>query len=124
MTVYLTFDDLMAIGEAAVGHAVEVRDHGLVESALYRPRSSAFGADAYPSLALKAAALLHSLATNHAPLDGNKRTAMVAVEVFLGMNGGELPLSNDEGRDLALNVANGVVASVEEIAKRLGQEAV
>ena len=50
-----------------------VRDVGLLDSALARPQSSAFGEDAYPTLRLKAAALMHSLVKNHSLMDGNKR---------------------------------------------------
>lgn len=57
---------------------VEVRDHGLVESSAAGPRASAFGEDAYPTLHEKAAALVHSVARNHALVDGNKRLALIA----------------------------------------------
>ncbi len=50
MTRYLSLDDLLAAAEAAVGRAPEVRDYGLLESALARPRTTVFGADAYPAL--------------------------------------------------------------------------
>ena len=52
-----------------------VGDYGLIDSALARPRASVFGQGAYPDLHLKVAALLHSLARNHALVDGNKRLA-------------------------------------------------
>ncbi len=66
MTDYLDLDDLLDIAREAVGPDAVVGDYGLLESALARPRTSVFGQDAYPSLHLKAAALLHSLARNHA----------------------------------------------------------
>jgi death-on-curing protein len=66
MTDYLDLEDLLEIAREAVGRDVVVRDYGLLESALARPRASVFGQDAYPDLHLKAAALLHSLARNHA----------------------------------------------------------
>jgi death-on-curing protein len=59
----------------------------LLESALARPRASVFGQDAYPDLHLKAAALLHSPARNHALVDGNKRLAWTACRTFLAING-------------------------------------
>ena len=74
----------------AVGRYPEVRNWGLLESALARPRASVFGEEAYPGLTGKAAALLHSLATNHALVDGNKRLGLVAVLLFYGMNGYDL----------------------------------
>lgn len=55
-----------------------------------RPRATVFGSDAYPELWDKAAALLHSLARNHALVDGNKRTAWAAAWTFLVLNGIEL----------------------------------
>jgi death on curing protein len=64
-----------------------VRDAGLLASALARPQATAFGADAYPDLDAKAAALLHSLARNHGLVDGNKRPALAGVIAFYGVNG-------------------------------------
>jgi len=58
VTEYLDLDDLMEIAREAVAQDVAVRDYGLLESALARPRASVFGEDAYPDLHLKAAALL------------------------------------------------------------------
>ena len=73
--------------------ADEVRDYGLLESALARPRASVFGQDAYPDVWQKAAALMESLARNHALVDGNKRISWYAAWVFLHLNGH--PLSAD-----------------------------
>jgi death on curing protein len=86
-TTYLDLDDLLAVARAAL-HPVQpaVRDVGLLESALARPQASAFGEDAYPTLHEKAAALLESLARNHALIDGNKRLAWVATRLFLILN--------------------------------------
>lgn len=86
MTRHLTLDDLLFIASQARGQT-HVRDYGLLESALARPSATVFGSDAYPSLYTKAAALLHSLASNHALVDGNKRLAWAACAVFLGING-------------------------------------
>jgi death on curing protein len=69
-----------------------VRDKGLLESALARPRTSY-----YDTLALQAAALLQSLARNHAFVDGNKRMAFALSAVFLRMNGYALRVDADEG---------------------------
>lgn len=89
-TSYLDLDDLLAVARAAL-HPVQpvVRDLGLLESALARPQASAFGVDAYPTLHEKAAALLESLARNHALIDGNKRLAWVATRLFLILNGSD-----------------------------------
>ncbi len=64
-----------------------VRDLPLLEAAVARPTSSAFGEDAYPTLAEKVAALLHSVVRNHPFTDGNKRTAVVAAIFMFRVNG-------------------------------------
>ena len=92
---------------------------GLLDSAAVRPRSTAFGEDAYPTLALKAAALLHSLTWNHTLVDGNKRLGWLATVVFLDLNAHEPDLSDDAAFQLVMDVAAGA-ADVEEIADRLG----
>jgi death-on-curing protein len=118
--IYLTLPELLHIAERALGHEPTVRDYGLLESAAARPQATAFGADAYPDLDTKAAALLHSLARNHALVDGNKRLALAAVIAFCGVNGRRLTLTNDAAYELIMNVAAGHLDSVDGIAKRLG----
>jgi death-on-curing protein len=88
----------------------------LLESALARPRATAFGKDAYPDLDAKAAALLHSIARNHALIDGNKRLALAALIAFYGLNGRRLTLSNDAAYELVMDVAAGRLDTVDEIA--------
>ncbi|MEJ7742752.1 MAG: Fic family protein [Nocardioidaceae bacterium] len=78
----------------------------------------AFGEDAYPTVALKAAALLHSLARNHALVDGNKRLAWLATVVFLDLNSYKPDLSDDAAFELVTDAAEGAV-DVEQIASRL-----
>ena len=89
MTEYLDLEDLLGIARAVAGEDVIVRDYGLLESALARPAATVFGQNAYADLHLKAAALLHSLARNHALVDGNKRLAWTACLTFLAINGRE-----------------------------------
>jgi death-on-curing protein len=84
---YLTVEEVLEINAEVIGGGHALRDLGLLESAVARPQASAFGADAYPDLASKAAALLHSLVLNHAFVDGNKRTAVLSTLVFLDLNG-------------------------------------
>lgn len=119
MTRYLTLDDLLHIARAAAGVEVAVRDVGLLESALARPRTTVFGEDAYPDGHLKAAAVLHSLVRNHALVDGNERLGWAATAVFLGINGHRVVATQDEVFDLVLAVAEGSLDEVAEIAKRL-----
>lgn len=113
---YLDLEDLLALVRAL--GAGPVRDAGLLDSSAARPRSSAFGQDAYPGLALKAAALLHSLARNHTLVDGNKRLAWLVTAVFLDLNQHEPDLADDDAFDLVMDVAQGA-ADVHEIANRL-----
>jgi death on curing protein len=102
---YLDLEDaLLLIRRLGVG---PVRDLGLLDSAMARPRSSAFGMDAYPAIAVKTAALLHSLASNHPLVDGNKRLAWLATVVFLDLNGLGPKVSDDEAFDLVWEVASG-----------------
>jgi death-on-curing protein len=119
--IYLTLPELLHVAERALGSDPQVRDAGLLESALARPQATAFGADAYPDLDAKAAALLHSLARNHGLVDGNKRLALAGVIAFYGVNGRRLTLSNDEAYDLVIAVADGSLDAVEQIAARLDQ---
>ena len=114
--IYLTLPELLHVAERVLGPEVAVRDYGLLEAALARPQATAFGKDAYPSLDAKAAALLHSLARNHALIDGNKRLGLAAMIAFYGLNGRRLTLTNDEAYDLVMNVAAGELEQVEEIA--------
>lgn len=117
---YLDLEDLLHLTrELGAG---PVRDVGLLASAAARPRASAFGEDAYPSIELKAAALLHSVAGNHALVDGNKRLAWLATVVFLDLNRHQPVLTHDEAFDLVMDVAAGDLP-VEEIAHRLAVSA-
>jgi len=95
-----------------------VRDVGLLDSAVSRPRSSAFGEDAYPSMSLKAAALLHSMTKNHALVDGNKRLAWLSTVVFCDVNGVAPNLSDDEAFQLVWDIASSQI-DVALIAERL-----
>lgn len=113
--IYLDADDLIHIADRVIGKNL-VRDRGLLESAAFRPQATAFGHDAYPSLVEKAAALLHSVAMNHALVDGNKRLALAGTIAFLGMNGRRLTLTNDEAYDLIMSVASGTLRDVAGIA--------
>jgi death-on-curing protein len=114
--IYLTFPELLRVAERVIDGEVKVRDAGLLESALARPQSSVFGQDAYPDLDTKSAALLHSLARNHALIDGNKRLALGGLIAFYGLNGRRLTLTNDAAYELVMAVAAGELDTVEEIA--------
>lgn len=117
--IYLTLPELLHIAKRTLGSEPDVRDYGLLESAAARPQATAFGGDAYPDLDAKAAALLHSLARNHALVDGNKRLALAAVIAFYGVNGRRPTLTNDEAYELVIDVAAGNLDSVDDIAAKL-----
>jgi death on curing protein len=117
--IYLTLAELIHVAERTLGTEVPVRDSGLLQSGLARPQATAFGTDAYPSLEEKAAALLHSLARDHALVDGNKRLALAATIAFQGINGRRLTLTNDEAYELVMSVAAGELDEVAAIAGRI-----
>jgi death-on-curing protein len=116
---YLDLDDLLKIANHAIGGDVAVRDFGLLESALARPRASVFGADAYPDLHVKAAALFQSLARDHALVDGNKRLAWTACRMFLAINGQWISAPEDDRFDLVIQVATGTKTGLDDIAGQL-----
>ena len=118
---YLDLDDLLRVAEVTLG-TVDVRDIGLLDAAVVRPQATVFGQDAYPTLETKTAALIHSVARNHALIDGNKRLALAAGIAFLGLNGRRLTLSNDAAYDLVMAIATGVLSDVALIAERLRTE--
>jgi death-on-curing protein len=103
---YLSVDDLLETADALI-EGLTVRDIGLLASAADRPRASAFGEDAYPTFAAKAAALMHSLARNHPLVDGNKRLAWSATRAFCLLNGRDLTYTVDGAEALVLDVARG-----------------
>lgn len=116
-TKYLTLDDVVAvIQHLKVG---PIRDLGLLDSAVNRPRASAFGEDAYQTVELKAAALLHSMTKNHALVDGNKRTAWLSTTMFCDLNGLESSLGDDDAIQLLRDIASSEIDDIHTIADRL-----
>jgi death-on-curing protein len=113
---YLTLRDLLGLVKAL--NVGPVRDLGLLDSSVHRPRSSFAGQQAYPTVRAKAAALMHSLVCNHALVDGNKRLGLPATVVFLRINGLELDVDDDEAFDLTMSVAAGQL-SADDIEKHL-----
>jgi death on curing protein len=109
---YLSVDDLLEIAAGVIGEFA-VRDHGLLASAAGRPRTSAFGEDAYPTFAGKAAALMHAIARNHALVDGDKRLAWAATRTFCLLNGCDLVFTVDEAEELVQSVARGELEAGE-----------
>lgn len=116
-TDHLPVEDLLEIA-GGVLDVVEVRDLGLLASAAGRPQATVFGEDAYPTFADKAAALMHSVARNHALVDGNKRLAWAATRVFCLLNGRDLTFTVDEAESLVLAVAAGEI-DVPDLTDRI-----
>jgi death-on-curing protein len=120
MTEYLDVDDLVDIATVVLKAPPAVRDYGLLASAAARPATVVFGHDAYADLFEKAAALLHSLMSNHALIDGNKRLAWSTTVVFLGLNGYRVPVIDvDRAEEFVFSIARGDLSEVGEIARRL-----
>src|SRR2546423_13234009 len=102
-----------------------VRDPGLLDASAYRPQATMFGDDLYPTIHLKAAALMESLVCNHPLIDGNKRLGFAATVVFYRLNGWRLQLPDEDvAVDLVLGVAKGevelhrIAATLEAWAQR------
>ena len=121
---YLELADLQAIAAFALERPLEVRDWGLLQSALARPATSVFGEDAYPTVWDKAAALLHSLARNHPLVDGDKRLAWLATYVFLAKNGAQVDPDDDDAYAFVIAVAAGEIDDVAEITTVLASRQV
>lgn len=111
--IFLPFDEKVT--------SSEYRNRELIASAAGRPFQTVFGDDAYPTVPEKAAALFHSLACNHCFLNGNKRTAVIALDFFLAINNYLLAMTSDEIYELAKSTvqANGEGQSLESIMANL-----
>ena len=116
MTEYLDLEDVLALAtDLGVG---PLRDVGLLDSAVHRPRATAYGTDAYPDLDLKAAALLESIVRNHPLIDGNKRLGWLSLVVFYGLNDVALDAPDDEAYNTVVAVAEGSI-DITVVAVRL-----
>jgi death on curing protein len=117
VTVWLSRQTVLAIHDeqlAEHGGAVGVRDEGLLESALARPLNRAsYGNPDVPELA---ALYAIAIARNHPFVDGNKRTAYVALESVLELNGCEFPVSDRDAVIATLALASGKMSDEEFIA--------
>ena len=102
MTEFLHLEDALRQVNAL---GFYVKDAGLLEGALARPKTTVFGEDAYPSISLKAAALMHSVIKSYPMIDGNKRTSWVLMVTFLWINGYKHDMSTEVGFDLTLGIA-------------------
>jgi len=110
MPVWIRADVVLAIHRrqlAEHGGAEGVRDVGLLESALARPRQLATHGESMPDHAVLAAAYAFGIARNHPFVDGNKRTAYVVCRTYLILNGLDLEASRDEKYSTFLALGEG-----------------
>jgi len=110
---FLSVDEALAIQERLIerfGGDHGLRDQGLLESALFRPQTGY-----YTHIEEMAAAMFESLLINHAFVDGNKRVAFFATDVFLRLNGWKLVLTADEGEQFIVGMLEGNDCSFEKI---------
>ncbi|MGG3836448.1 type II toxin-antitoxin system death-on-curing family toxin [Paenibacillus thiaminolyticus] len=122
---YLSVKEVIAINVAMIqryspGEQIGVKDPALLESAVFRAQSSAFGTDAYPSIFEKAVALFQSLGQNHPFHNANKRTAFTALVIFLRYNHLHFKMDPQLAENLTVDMVNhkytfeDLVAIVEE----------
>ena len=105
---YLTTHEVLEIYSLVMqqsGGAMGIHDLGALESAVAQPRMTFGGAELYPTVVEKAAALGFSLIQNHPFLDGNKRTGHAALETFLVLNGYQIEAAVEEQVEVILQVA-------------------
>src|SRR3990170_4588371 len=106
---YVDIEEVYYIHEAVIkkaGTKASIRDFALLHSAVERPKATYAGRDLYPTIFLKAAALLQSLCMNHPFSDGNKRTAWLSTKRFLWINGYHLKAKRMEAADFMVWVDN------------------
>jgi len=108
---YLTVQEIIAINVAVIqkyrpGEQVGIKSQSLLESAVYRSQSSAFGEEAYPNIYAKAAALFESLGQNHPFQNANKRTAFTALVIFLDVNGLQFTMEAKQAEDVTVDMVN------------------
>jgi death-on-curing protein len=116
---FLTVEHVLAIHQRMIeefGGDPAVRDEGLLESAVMMPTAQFAGQFLHADLAAMAAAYLFHICGNHAFVDGNKRTALAAAEVFIVLNGRRLRATSRELERLTLGVAEGRLSKADVIA--------
>lgn len=109
VVINLSLEQILLIHEdqiSSYGGSHGLRDIALLESAVYRSHATFGGIDLYPSIYEKTGALVHSLLLNHPFVDGNKRTAMASMLVFLEINGYLFFVTQKELVKTALSIEN------------------
>ncbi|MCM3760236.1 type II toxin-antitoxin system death-on-curing family toxin [Halalkalibacter oceani] len=127
---YLTEQEVIAINLLVIERYSPKEHKGvklpdLLNSAINRPKQSAFGEEAYPTIFEKAGALFESLAKNHTFHNANKRTAFLALIQFLAYNGFQFTMSQKQAEDFVVDVVNQkyefdeVVAIIKEYSVKM-----
>ncbi|MGM1046466.1 MAG: type II toxin-antitoxin system death-on-curing family toxin [Bacillota bacterium] len=127
---YLTPQEVIAINVAMIqtyseDEQIGVKYPSLLESAVHRPQSSAFGEDAYSSIWEKAAGLFQSLGQNHPFQNANKRTAFTALLLFLRYNGFQFIMDQKKAENFTVDMVNHkytfqeLASLIEEHSKRV-----
>lgn len=122
---FLELEEILAIHHNQIetfGGSHGLRDLNLLISAISRPQTTFGGNDLYPTMYLKAAALMHSLIMNHPFVDGNKRIAVVSVARFLFINGFKIKVSNKELVDNVMKIES-KKWDIEKLAEWLEENA-
>ena len=123
MTIlHLTFEQVLVTHREVMadeGQEAALIAPAKLESAILRPQSEAFGEEFFPSLAEKVSVLLQGIVIAHPFLDGNKRTGLAAMLMFLRLNGVRTVPDLDELYDFVITVTTGELREVEEIAARI-----
>ena len=101
---------------AQSGGSPEIRDEGLLDSALNAPSQTFAGMELYPTIIDKAAHLGYSLIKNHAFVDGNKRIGTHVMLAFLMLNGIDVDYEDEGLIQLILGVAAGEISSEQLLA--------
>ena len=118
---FLDLAALLDLARLLLGESPPIRDVGLLASAVARPQTTVGGEDAYPTMWLKAAALLQSVVGCHALVDGNKRRGWLSFAVLLEINDVSVAAAtNDDVYTLVMEVAQAELA-LDDIADRLRQ---
>mgnify|MGYP006289575355 CR=1 FL=1 len=130
MIRYLTKEELVMINVILIkkyspSEQIKVVSPELLDSAINRPKQSAFGKDMYESIFEKGAALFESLAQNHAFISANKRVAFVGLVQFLKYNGYNLTMTQEEAESFTLDIVmhncdfKGIVLEIKKNTKRI-----
>ncbi|BDA80162.1 death-on-curing protein [Leptospira kobayashii] len=119
--IFLSLEDILIIHSNQIesyGGSAEIRDLGLLQSAISQPLASFDGVNFHHSIFDKAAAYLFHICKNHPFIDGNKRVALATSLVFLDLNGFEVLDTNEILYDLVIAVAEGNI-KIEEVSEKL-----